>query len=225
MFTHVKELQDFAHDKTVPGVGRKYFTETGAAYPSVTTVLGVLSRDSIKEWRKRVGAETANKISRQASTRGTKIHTLCEDILNNKEVNYDNLTLIDQEMFNNFRPLLDRIDNIHGQEVALYSDHLRMAGRVDCIAEFDGKLSIIDFKTSKKPKRKEWIENYFAQAAAYAIMYEERTGTPINRCAILIAVEGEEPQVFVETRDNYVKLLFEAREIWESENGSAAAIR
>lgn len=218
MFTHVKELGDFAQDKTAPDGSRKYFTESGAAYPSVTTVLSVLSRDAIREWRKRVGAEEANKISRQASTRGTKIHTLCEDILNNKEVDTSKMSLLDREMFDKFRPLLDRIDNIHGQEVALFSDHLRLAGRVDCIAEFDGKLSIIDFKTAKKPKRKEWIENYFAQAAGYAIMYEERTGIPINRSAILIAVEGDEPQVFVETRDNYVNILLEARDIWESEN-------
>jgi ATP-dependent exoDNAse (exonuclease V) beta subunit len=218
MFTHVKELADFAQDKTAPDGSRKYFTESGAAYPSVTTVLSVLSRDAIREWRQRVGAEEANKISRQASTRGTKIHTLCEDILNNKEVDTSKMSLLDKEMFNNFRPLLDRIDNIHGQEIALFSDHLRLAGRVDCIAEFDGKLSIIDFKTAKKPKRKEWIENYFAQAAGYAIMYEERTGIPINRSAILIAVEGDEPQVFVETRDNYVNILLKARDIWESEN-------
>lgn len=220
MFNHVKELADFAQDKTAPDGSRKYFTESGAAYPSVTTVLSVLSRDSIREWRQRVGAEEANKISRQASTRGTKIHLLCEDILNNKEIDTNNMSLLDKEMFNKFRPLLDRIDNIHGQEIALFSDHLRLAGRVDCIAEFDGKLSIIDFKTSKKPKRKEWIETYFAQAAGYAIMYEERTGIPINRSAILIAVEGDEPQVFVETRDNYVNILLNARDIWESENTS-----
>jgi len=220
MFTHVKQLADFAQDKTAPDGSRRYFTKSGAAYPSVTTVLSVLSRDSIREWRKRVGVEEANKVSRQASTRGTKIHLLCEDILNNKEIDTSNMSLLDKEMFNNFRPLLDRIDNIHGQEIALYSDHLRLAGRVDCIAEFDGKLSIIDFKTSKKPKKKEWIESYFAQAAGYAIMYEERTGIPINRSAILIAVEGDEPQVFVETRDNYVDILLNARDIWESENNS-----
>jgi genome maintenance exonuclease 1 len=218
MFKHVKELADFAQDKTAPDGSRRYFTESGAAYPSVTTVLSVLSRDSIRQWRQRVGAEEANKISRQASTRGTKVHLLCEDILNNKEIDTSNMSLLDKEMFDKFRPLLDRIDNIHGQEIALFSDHLRLAGRVDCIAEFDGKLSIIDFKTSKKPKRKEWIENYFAQAAGYAIMYEERTGIPINRSAILIAVEGDEPQVFVENRDNYVDILLNARDIWESEN-------
>lgn len=220
MFNHVKQLNDFAQDKTVPGVGRKYYTETGAAYPSVTTVLGVLSRDSIKEWRKRVGNEEANKISGQAATRGTKIHLLCEKVLDNEEIDTSKLSLLDLEIWNEFRPLLDRIDNIHAQEIALYSDHLRLAGRVDCIAEFDGKLSIIDFKTSKKPKKKEWIENYFAQAAAYAIMYEERTGIPINRSVIMIAVEGDDPQIFIEKRDNFVPLLLKARDIWESENNS-----
>jgi genome maintenance exonuclease 1 len=114
--------------------------------------------------------------------------------------------------------LLDRINNIHAQEIALYSDHLRLAGRVDCIAEFDGKLSVIDFKTSGKPKKKEWITNYFAQAAAYAIMYEERTGTPINRSVILIAVEDEEPQIFIESRDNYVKDLLHARDLYECDH-------
>lgn len=222
MFTHLKELEDFAQAKTVPGVGRKYFTETGASYPSVTTVLGVLSKASIMAWRKRVGAEEANKISRQASTRGTKIHALCEDVLNNKDVEIDDMSLLDQEMFKSFRPVLDRIDNIHCQEVALYSDHLRMAGRVDCIGEFDGKLSVIDFKTSGKPKKKEWIENYFAQAAAYGIMYEERTGIPVSQSVILIAVEGHEPQIFVEKRDDHLDLLFKAREQWESENETAA---
>ena len=220
MFNHVKQLNDFAQDKTVPGVGRKYYTETGAAYPSVTTVLGVLSRDSIKEWRNRVGNEEANKISGQAATRGTKIHLLCEKVLDNEEIDTSKLSLLDLEIWNEFRPLLDRIDNIHAQEIALYSDHLRLAGRVDCIAEFDGKLSIIDFKTSKKPKKKEWIENYFAQAAAYAIMYEERTGIPINRSVIMIAVEGDDPQIFIEKRDNFVPLLLKARDIWESENNS-----
>ena len=220
MFNHVKQLNDFAQDKTVPGVGRKYYTETGAAYPSVTTVLGVLSRDSIKEWRNRVGNEEANKISGQAATRGTKIHLLCEKVLDNEEIDTSKLSLLDLEIWNEFRPLLNRIDNIHAQEIALYSDHLRLAGRVDCIAEFDGKLSIIDFKTSKKPQKKEWIENYFAQAAAYAIMYEERTGIPINRSVIMIAVEGDDPQIFIEKRDNFVPLLHKARDIWESENNS-----
>ena len=215
MFNHVKQLSDFAQDKTASDGSRRYFTESGAAYPSVTTVLGYQTKDAIMEWRKRVGEEEANKISRQASVRGTKIHKLCEDILNNKEEDTSKLSLLEKTTFQSFRPLLDRINNIHAQEIALYSDHLRLAGRVDCIAEFDGKLSVIDFKTSGKPKQKEWITNYFAQAAAYAIMYEERTGIPVNRSVILIAVEDSEPQVFIERRDNYVKELLDARNYYE----------
>ena len=215
MFNHLKRPKDFATDKTAPDGSRKYYTESGAAYPSVTTVLGYQTKDSIMEWRKRVGEEEANKISRQASVRGTKIHLLCEKTLDNEEVDITKLSMLDREMWKNFKPLLNRIDNIHAQEIALYSDHLRLAGRVDCIAEFDGKLSVIDFKTSKKAKKKEWITNYFAQAAAYAIMYEERTGIPINRSVIMIAVEGEDPQIFIERRDNYVKELLNARDYYE----------
>jgi len=218
MFKHVKEIEDFATDKTAPDGSRKYFTESGAAYPSVTTVLGYQSKDSILQWRKRVGEEEANKISRQASTRGTKIHLLCENYLDNEDVDTSKLSMLDKIMWQSFQPILNRIDNIHAQEIALYSDHLRLAGRVDCIAEFDGKLSIIDFKTSRKPKKKEWITNYFAQAAAYSIMYEERTGTPINRSVILIAVEDEEPQVFIDKRDNYVHHLLHARDLYECDH-------
>lgn len=215
MFNHVKNLSDFAQDKTAPDGGRKYFTKSGAAYPSVTTVLGYQTKDDIMEWRKRVGEEEANKISRQASVRGNKIHKLCENILKNEKEDTSKLTILEKSTFLNFRPVLNRINNIHAQEIALYSDHLRMAGRVDCIAEFDGKLSVIDFKTSGKPKQKKWITNYFAQAAAYAIMYEERTGIPINRSVILIAVEDDKPQIFIERRDNYVQELLDARDDYE----------
>jgi|TARA_B110000902_G_scaffold186796_1_gene211405 genome maintenance exonuclease 1 len=216
--THVKTLQDFANDKTAPDGSRKYFTETGAAYPSVTTVLGYQTRDSILQWRKRVGAEEADRISRQASTRGTKIHEMCEKKLDNEAVNHGNMSLIDVQMWRSFQPILERIDNIHAQEIALYSDHLRLAGRVDCIGEFDGKLSVIDFKTSRKPKKEEWITNYFSQAAAYSIMYEERTGIAINRSVILIAVEEEDPQVFIARRDKYVPNLLHARDLYECDH-------
>lgn len=215
MYNHVKTLQDFAKDKTASDGSRKYFTESGAAYPSITTVLGHQTKGAIMEWRRRVGEQEANKISRQASVRGTKIHKLCEDILNNEAEDLSKLSLLEKNTFQNFRPLLDRINNIHAQEIALYSDHLRLAGRVDCIAEFDGRLSIIDFKTSGKPKKKEWITNYFTQAAAYAIMYEERTGIPINRTVILVAVEDDDPQIFIERRDNFVEELLYARDEYE----------
>jgi genome maintenance exonuclease 1 len=119
-------------------------------------------------------------------------------------------------MFKKFKPVLDSIGEIHCQELALYSDHLRMAGRVDCIAEYNGVRAVIDFKTSGKLKKKEHISSYFMQTAAYAIMYEERTGIPVPWLVVLIAVEGDEPQVFIEKRDNWTKELLRTRDYFEN---------
>ena len=202
---------------------RVYKTESGDRFPSVTTVLGHKSKPAIKAWRKRVGAETANKISRQASVRGTKIHSLCEDYVNNDDLNFDKLSFVEVDMFNQMKPLIDRIDNIHCVEQFLYSEHLRLAGQADCIAEFDGRLSIIDFKTSAKPKSKSYIKNYFAQCAAYAIMFEERTGIPIDTSVIIIGVQADESQLFVEKRDNYTDYLLECRDLYEKEVLTSAA--
>lgn len=197
--------------------GRLYETPDGVKYPSITTVLSILSQDSIQAWRRRVGEEEANRISSRASTRGTAVHAIIEDYLNNVE-NYKekySLNIID-----NFLPLkqiLDtRIGKIYAQEVPMFSHHLRVAGRVDCIAEFDGKISIIDFKTSRKIKKKSYIENYFMQESAYAIMFEERTGIPITQLVTLIAVDDEAPQVFIEHRDNWTKPLIETIEKYEA---------
>lgn len=191
---------------TISG-GRHYVTPSGN-YPSITTVLSVLSRDSIKAWRAKVGEKEANRISTQAARRGTNVHSLCEDYLNNKEL--PKMMPNELAMFRSIKPILDeRINTIYAQEAPLYSDYLGVAGRVDCIAEFDGRLSVIDFKTSRKPKKKEWISNYFQQASAYCVMFEERTGIPIDKIVIIVAVSGDdgevlEPQVFVEKRDNYI---------------------
>ena len=202
---------------------RMYKTEGGDRFPSVTTVLGHKSKPAIKAWRKKVGAATANKISKQASVRGTKIHSLCEDYVNNEELDFDKLSFVEVDMFNQMKPLIDRIDNIHCVEQFLYSEHLRLAGQADCIAEFDGRLSIIDFKTSAKLKKKSYIKNYFAQCAAYAIMFEERTGIPIDTSVIIIGVQAEESQLFVEKRDNYTEYLIECRDLYEKEVLTSAA--
>ena len=194
--------------------GRFYRTPEGKLYPSVTTVMSYHTKEAIKAWRERVGEEEANKISNQSATRGTKIHDLCENVLLNNDIDTSNLSLLDKQMWDRFHPVvLDPLilNNIHALEDPLYSDHLRMAGRVDCIAEWEGKLSVIDFKTSRKAKKKEWIDNYFMQCTSYAIMYEEMTGTPVPQIVVAIAVEGEFPQVFVEKRDNYVEKLLNLR--------------
>ena len=153
-------------------VGRRYFTPEGKAYPSITTILGQLSKQSIAEWRKRVGEEEANKVSRRASTRGTAVHKLAEDYLNNDPTWNEGVMPHNLASFLDLKKIIDeRLDNLWFQEEFLYSDKLKCAGQVDCIAEFDGELSIIDFKTSLKPKKEEWVENYFVQAAFYAAAF------------------------------------------------------
>jgi genome maintenance exonuclease 1 len=220
MFKTIYDYKDFAQSTTNEDGSRVYVNASGVAYPSATTVLSVLSRDGIAKWRARVGAEEADKISNKASTRGTKIHSLTETYLKNEDLKEaytsTNASLLDLEMFKKFLPILDPISNIHCQELALYSDHLRMAGRVDCIAEYNGQRAVIDFKTSGRLKKKEHISSYFMQTAAYAIMYEERTGIPVPNLVILIAVEDEEPQVFIEKRDNWAKELLRTRDYYEN---------
>ena len=146
---------------------RHYVTPEGKLYPSITTVLGELSKAAIQAWRKRVGEEEANKISGKASRRGTSVHSVCESYIKNEEGFLDKETYNIIELFKTIEPFFERINNVHGVELALYSDHFGIAGRTDLIAEFDGTLSIIDYKTSNKAKKKEWCESYFAQGAFY----------------------------------------------------------
>tara|TARA_Y100000287_G_scaffold116947_1_gene93926 strand:- start:1522 stop:2160 length:639 start_codon:yes stop_codon:yes gene_type:complete len=197
--------------------GRTYKCPDGSSFNSVTTVLKVLSEDAIQAWRRRVGEDVANKIGVRAANRGTAVHSIIERYLDN-DIEYDKDVMPDVlSTFKDVQPILDEhISEILGLEAPLYSKHLKLAGRVDCVGVFDNKLSIIDFKTSRKIKKKEWIHNYFAQASAYAIMFEERTGIPVPQLVILIAVDNEQPQVFIEKRDDWTDLLFKAKEIYES---------
>lgn len=207
MFTHKKiDLGYEDLQAQTSKSGRTYETPTGKAYPSITTVLSILSEDSIRAWRKRVGEEEANKISHRASSRGTKVHSIIEDYLNNVQTNSYMPDIV--ASLTNIKPILDkRIEEIYGLEVPLYSDYLGVAGRCDCIAKFDGVPSILDFKTSRKKKKREWIHNYFAQGAAYAIMFEERTGMPIPNIVIIMDVDNDDPIVFKEHRDEWTNLL------------------
>jgi len=217
-FNHVSVEIPEIQTETING-GRYYVTPTGEKHPSITTVLSILSKKAIMEWRKRVGEEEANKISTQAARRGTNVHQMCEDYLNNKPYINEKTMPVDKQMFATLKPFLDsHINNIHTQEATLYSDYLGVAGRVDCIAEFDGRLSVIDFKTSRKLKKKEWISNYFQQASAYCVMYEERTGIPVDQIVILIAVDDEEPQVFIEKRDNHIHDCIETIALYKEQH-------
>lgn len=191
--------------------GRTYTTPTGNKYPSITTVLSVLSEDGIKAWRARVGEEEANKISHRASTRGTAVHAIIEDYINNVEGIYEKYMPNIVDNFKDVKSILDdNIGTVYAQELPLYSDHFGIAGRVDCVAEYNGVISIIDFKTSRKPKLRKYVHNYFAQEAYYAVAFEERTTVPITQLVTIIAVDNEPPQVFIEHRDDWIPLLKEA---------------
>ena len=221
MFEHIPtELKDMVSEDTESG--RVYHTPEGVDLPSITTVLSILSRAGIAAWRKRVGEEEANRISTQASRRGTAVHEIIEKYIDNKEDYKDGYTPDVIQSFIDIKSILDdRIGRVYAQEAPLYSNHLGVAGRVDCVAEFDGKLSIIDFKTSRKKKYPSMIKNYFMQESAYAIMWEERTGQPITQLVTIIAVDNEDPQVFIEHRDNWVRPLKETIAQYLEENTSS----
>ena len=212
--TFIHEPVDLGYEdlatKNVDGK-RLYVTPEGKKFPSVTTVLSINTRDAIMEWRRRVGSEEANRISSFAASRGTRVHTMVERYLDNRDDYLEKSNHLTRQNFETMRPVLDEnISKIVLQEAPLYSEHLVLAGRVDCIGVFDGKLSVIDFKTASKPKRWDWIHNYFMQETAYAIAFEERTGIPIsNLVTIIVNDVDDHPQVFQEKRDNWVTPLFD----------------
>jgi genome maintenance exonuclease 1 len=199
---------------TMPDGKRVYETPDGNKYPSITTIIGAKNFESIQQWRDKVGHEEANKISRNASGRGKNMHSLCEDYLNNIELRD---TMPDAlVMFKSIKPFLNNINNIHYQEQTLWSHQLKIAGRVDCIGEYNGKLSVIDFKTSRKPKKLEHIEDYFIQTCAYSLMYEELIGTPIDNLVIIMAVENSEPLIFEQNASDYVMPLVDTIKFFRS---------
>ena len=199
---------------------RVYETPDGNFYPSITTVLSVRNKKGLHEWRKRVGNDVANHVTRTSAARGTAVHHMCEDYLNN---NFDEekhkKKFLPYCLFGQLqRNVLHKIDNIRAQECGLYSDKYKVAGRVDCIAEYEGKLSIIDFKTSSKERSEEWNENYYIQASAYAEMFEERTGVWIGQICILVVTEDGAVQEFVKDKKDYVPLIEQTVLDWEIKN-------
>lgn len=213
MFNHVKFVDKLPELATVNIDKKRYYvTPSGEKYPSVTTVLSSRNKQGLMEWRKRVGDEVANYVARTAANRGTKVHYMCEDYLNNDfDEEKHKKDFLPYCLFTQLRDkALTNIDNIHFQECGLYSDTYKIAGRVDCIAEYNGELSIIDFKTSRKARNDEWNESYYIQATAYAEMYEEMTGRPVNQIVILVVTEDGDVQEFIRPKDDkYITLLKE----------------
>ena len=210
-FVKLPEL-DFELESETTESGRRYTTPNGEKYPSITTVLSSYNKKAIMEWRQRVGNEEANRIAGRASRRGTQLHTLCEKYILGELTGMKMQTLmpLDKMMFGQLRPLLDNhVGDVYCLEQPLYSDKLRLADRVDLIAEWNGKLAVIDFKTSTKQKEEENIQNYFMQCTAYALMFAERTGMWIDDIVVLIAIEEGPAQVFERQIDDYRQPLIE----------------
>ena len=223
MFNHVPVDIPEVSTKTV-NRKRFYVTPTGL-YPSITTVLGVRKdkQKGLQEWRNRVGNDVANHIMRTAASRGTAVHHMCEDFLNNIEVTQEGRDFLPWCLFSQLKPTLQsNINKIYAQECGLWSEKYRVAGRVDCIAEYNGIPSIIDFKTSRSERKDDYNLEYYIQASAYAEMFEERTGIEINQIVILVVTEDGIVQEFIKTKHDYLPLLVEAIDDftthWEKEN-------
>lgn len=210
-FTHlpkpnIPKIKTISH----PTGKRYYITPEGNQYPSITTILGDQEKPWLTDWRNSLGPEKADKEMKRASERGDAVHKLAEIYLNNaltSEITKQHKSEL-VNWFNKVKLNLNKIDNIRSQETALYSDVLKVAGRVDCIGEYEGTLSIIDFKTSTNSKVKEMIGDYYLQTAAYALMWEEMTGEHIDDIVIIMSVEkGMVPLIFKEKVHKYISPL------------------
>ena len=212
VFTH-KELVPLDMKAEMVEGKRLYLTPSGNHYPSVTTVISnnIKKQKSLARWRKRIGKDKAAAISSRSASRGTKYHSIVEDYFNNElKIDEYKETPLPVFMFHNSKRVLDRINNILLQEAALYSDHLEIAGRVDCIAEFDGILSIIDFKTSAEPKKEQYLYDYFVQETAYACCLQELYGLTVKQLVTIVACENGETQVVIKPpKKEYLLKLIE----------------
>ena len=199
-FIHEDKFELYEIEAITTPEGRQYKVPNGEMFESITTALGNQpgKKEGLMKWRRRVGEDEANRISRKASGRGTAVHSIIEDYLNNKEDPCKDRMPDAVVMFKQLQPILDKsISKVYMQEAPLWSYKYRLAGRVDCIADIKGKLSVVDFKTSMKIKKREWVKDYFLQTAAYSHMIEEMYGDTVDQTVIFIAVEDRDPQIFV----------------------------
>ena len=217
MFVHVDTPEFIDLPARMVHNQRWYKTPEGVEYPSITTVLGDKPKPYLETWRNMLGNDKADKETKRCADRGTAVHEIAEKYINNEE-NYSKGYKAEYvRLFNQLKIRFGKINNVRAQELALYSDTLKVAGRVDLVAEYDGVLSIIDFKTSNNNKDEKMIQDYFKQCTAYAIMYHEMYGEPIEDIVIMMTVErGLAPLVFKKKIDDYVApLLKDIRAFYE----------
>ena len=193
---------------------RYYLTPSGERYASITTVISnnAKKQAALAKWRKSVGEKKAAGITQRSTRRGTRYHKLVEDYLDNKKLNILDVENKEQPlpwlMFHSSVKSIDNINRIYLQEAALYSNVLQIAGRVDCIAEYEGKLSIIDFKTSARPKKEYLLYDYYVQETAYACCFKEMYGLDVEQLVTIVACENGDTQVkIVPPRKEYLTTL------------------
>lgn len=214
MYHHIKGLPELpVLDTQTINDTRYYVLPDKSLVPSVTTVLGSFKKDGIEKWKNRVGHNEAEKIKNRAATKGTRLHNLLELHLknnSNKDILKESMPNIKQSFFDISGVLSRHVNNIYHIEPTLYSTRLRLAGRSDLLAEYDGDFSVIDFKTATRPKEEKWIEDYFIQTTAYRNMYFEMNGLKAKKIVVIVSVDGNpEPQVFIKDPEEYQNKLYE----------------
>ena len=207
-FKHVNHLGDLELNKKETNGIRLYNLPDGRWVPSITSVTSFYNRQIFINWRKRVGLEEANRITKKATARGTDFHEAAQAYLENRELLWEEYRPATKFMMHHATPYLDKINNIHAIERTLYSEYYGLAGRVDCIAEYEGELAVIDFKTSEKIKPEKWLENYFVQEMFYAAAYYELTEIPVKKLITIMVTPGGDVKIFDKrNKGDYIKLL------------------
>ena len=207
-FIHENHLGDLELSKKETNGIRLYNLPDGGWVPSITSVTSFYNRQIFADWRKRIGIEEANRITKKATARGTDFHEAAQAYLENRNLVWEDYLPATKFMFHHATPYLDKINNIHAIERTLYSEYYGLAGRVDCIAEYEGELAVIDFKTSEKIKPEKWLENYFVQEMFYAAAYYELTEIPVKKLITIMVTPGGEVKVFDKrNKGDYIKLL------------------
>ncbi len=183
----------------------RFYDINGTNYPSVTSVLGVRKKVELQQWRDRIGENVANWEMGRAARRGTATHNLIENYIKGEPL--EERSVLPLGLFKLMKPYVDQINNVHCLETVLYSSKYKLAGQVDCIAEYNGKLSVIDFKTANKERKEEWIDNYFLQCTAYALMYEELFKKDIEQVVVIIGGEDGSMATYIKDKKDYISKL------------------
>lgn len=207
MFNHILNQFDFSPIQEINFEGKRHYRVEGELYPSITTILSAQKNEGLIRWRESIGIDVANFETRRAANRGKIFHKIVEDYLNNKKTQNYQSNVLSYGLFNLVKKEIDRVDNIHNLEVTLYSKKYKIAGRADCIAEFDGLLSVIDFKSANRAKKEDQLTTHAIQETAYSVMWEEMTKNPIEQIVTIVSCENGETQIILEKPQFFIDKL------------------